>query len=89
MATNAVIGKAGLGPVEPRVVAADEARFLQPLDPFHDGGAGEADLVGDGLVAGAAVGGEELEDAAGGGVERLSVMGSPFLPRRGNLYTAY
>ena len=43
--------------------------FFQPLDALHDGGAREAHVVGDGLVTGAAVGGEDLEDPAGGGID--------------------
>jgi hypothetical protein len=53
------------------VIAADESRFLQPLHPLHDRRPGESDLVGDGLIAGSAVGGEQLEDAPGYVVERL------------------
>ena len=56
--------EAGLGPVEPGVVAQDEPASSSRLTRSMTAGRREADLVGDGLVAGAAVGGEELEDAA-------------------------
>ena len=57
-------GEAGLGPVEPRVVALDDTRLFHALDPLHHGRPGEPDRVGDGLVAGPAVIGEEPEDVA-------------------------
>ncbi len=61
--------KAHLGPVQPGVVPLDIAGLLQPLDPLHDGGAGETNFVGDGLIAGAAVLGQQPEDVPGGGID--------------------
>ena len=72
-------GIAGLGPVDPGRVAQDMAAFLKPLDPLHYGGTGEADLIGEGLVAGSAIGGEELEEAA---ADRVDIHHGG-LPNRG------
>jgi len=58
-------------PVEPGDVAGDVSRFLQPFDPLHDRGTGKAHLVGDGLVARAAISAEDLENPAGGEVEAV------------------
>jgi hypothetical protein len=53
------------------MVPPDDSGFLETLDPLHDGRAGEPDLVGDGLIGGAAVGSEELKDASGDGVHGM------------------
>jgi hypothetical protein len=45
------------------------ATLFEALDPFHDGGPREADLIGEGLIAGAAVGRQELEEAAADGID--------------------
>jgi hypothetical protein len=62
--------KTDLGPVQSCMVALDVPGLFQSLYAFHYGGSGEPYLVGDGLVAGPAVGGEEPEDAAGDGIGR-------------------
>ena len=66
--------KGGDGPpdaraIDVRVVAGDVSRLLEPLDPLHDGGAGQPDFVGDGLVGHAAIGGQQVEDLEGDVVE--------------------
>jgi len=62
-------GESGLGPIDPGRVSEDVATFLEALDPLHDGGSREADLIGEGLIAGAAVGRQELEEAAADGID--------------------
>ena len=66
--------QADLAPIELDAIAADVARLLEALDALHDGGAGEADFVGDGLVARPAVLSENAENPSVGGVE-LSLGG--------------
>src|SRR3989442_5277723 len=66
--------QADLAAIELDAIAADVACLFEALDPLHDGGSGEADFVGDGLVTRAAVLPENAENPSVGGVE-LSLGG--------------
>src|ERR1051326_1170322 len=62
-------GPADSAAIEQRRVPADDAQLLQPLDPLHDRGAGEADLVGKALVGRPAVLDQVAQEGQAGGVE--------------------
>src|SRR5207245_10679308 len=62
-------GNADLRAIDLDAIPTDVARLFEALHALHDCGPRETDLIGDRLVAGTAVLGEDAEDAAVGSVE--------------------
>ena len=62
-------GQADLGAIELHPIAADVSRLLKTFNAFHDGGTGEANFVGNCLVARSTILAENAKNPAIGCVE--------------------